>query len=299
MGLENRDYARGNTGGGGGFGGYGYAGDNWAIKYLLVANIAVFLLQQFSKQQVVVNGFMVMDDRLSNWLSLSLADIMHLELWRLVTYGFCHANFQHIFFNMFVLWMFGRLVEPIYGSKEFLAFYLTGIVISGLCHIGLQLVDGSIAGVVGASGGVNAVVFLCAMIYPRMTVLFMFIIPIEFRFLAVGYALIDLFGVLGGSQSVVAHAAHLGGAAFGVAYKYYGWRILPLFNFRKWNRPRRPPRANPDIHAYRPPEKPQSSNLDSRVDEILIKIQQHGEASLTDEERQILTDASNKYKNRP
>jgi membrane associated rhomboid family serine protease len=291
MGLENRDYARSGSGGGG----YGGSGDSWAIKYLLIANIAIFLLQQFSKQPGQFGDV----DQISNYLSLSLGDLMHLQVWRLVTYGFCHANFQHIFFNMFVLWMFGRIVEPIYGSKEFLAFYLTGIVISGLCHVAIQLVDGNAAGVIGASGGVNAVVFLCAMIYPRMKVLFMFVIPIEFRFLAVGYALIDLFGMISPGQSVVAHAAHLGGAAFGIAYKYYGWRIMPLLSFGNWKMPKRSPKPNPNIRAYRPPEPPASQNLDSRVDEILIKIQEHGEASLTDEERKILTDASDQYKNRP
>ncbi len=298
MGFENRDYARsGNSGGYGG--GYGNSGGNWAINYLLVANIAVFLLQQLSKQPVNAGGFIVMDDQISNYLSLSLRSLEQFQIWRLVTYGFCHGSFMHIFFNMYVLWMFGRIVEPIYGSKEFLAFYLTGVVVSGLCHVGIQLVDGNVAGVIGASGGVNAVVFLCAMLYPRMTILFMFVIPIEFRFLAVGYALIDLFGVLSPGDSVIAHAAHLGGAAFGVAYKYFGWRIMPLLSFGNWKMPKRGPKSNPNIRAYQPPESPPSQNLDSRVDEILIKIQEQGEASLTDEERKILTDASKKYKNRP
>ncbi|WP_339908754.1 rhomboid family intramembrane serine protease [Symmachiella dynata] len=294
MGFENRDYARsGNSGGYGG--GYGNSGGNWAINYLLVANIAIFLLQQFSRPPGAMGG----GDPVSDYLSLSLNSLEHFQVWRIVTYGFCHGGFQHIFFNMFVLWMFGRIVEPIYGSKEFLAFYLTGIVISGLCHVAIQLVDGSDSPVIGASGGVNAVVFLCAMLYPRMTILFMFVIPIEFRFLAVGYALIDLFGVISPGDSVIAHAAHLGGAAFGVAYKYFGWRIMPLLSFGNWKMPKRRPKPNPEIRPYRPPESPPSQNLDSRVDEILIKIQEQGEASLTDEERKILTDASKKYKNRP
>ncbi len=167
MGIENRDYVR--RGSGGNYGrGFGNPGDNWAINFLLIANVAVFILQNMDLGGV------------TDALELSLWDIQHFQIWRLVTYGFCHGGIWHIAINMYVLWMFGRLVEPIYGSREFLAFYLVGIVISGLCHIGIQLVDGSLNPVIGASGGVNAVVFLCAMLYPRMTVLFMFdSIPVD------------------------------------------------------------------------------------------------------------------------
>lgn len=281
MGIENRDYVR--RGSGGNYGrGFGNPGDNWAINFLLIANVAVFILQNMDLGGV------------TDALELSLWDIQHFQIWRLVTYGFCHGGIWHIAINMYVLWMFGRLVEPIYGSREFLAFYLVGIVISGLCHIGIQLVDGSLNPVIGASGGVNAVVFLCAMLYPRMTVLLMFVIPVEFRFLAVGFALYDLFGALNPGDSIIAHTAHLGGAAFGVAYKYFGWRITPWLQFGNWKMPKRRPKADPEIRAYRPPEE----NLDGRVDEILIKIQKQGEQSLTDEERKILTEASDRYKNR-
>ncbi len=295
MGIENRDYVRGGGGGtGGSYGGYAAAGDYWAVKFLLIANIAVFILQN-----VWVGGanFHQPAGVVTQYLQLSLTDIQNFQLWRFVTYGFCHGSLMHIFFNMFVLWMFGRLVEPIYGSREFLAFYLTGVVFSGLCFIVIQRFNGGLNPVIGASGGVNSVVFLCAMIYPRMTVLFMFVIPVEFRFLAIGYALIDLFGAINPQQgSVIAHSAHLGGAAFGVAYKYFGWRIMPLLQFRRrnWKLPKRRPKPNPEIRAYRPPEE----NLESRVDEILVKIQQQGEQSLTDEERQVLTDASQRYKDR-
>jgi len=286
MGLENRDYAR-SSGRGGGFGesaDVSHSQGYWAIKYIIIANIVVFVLQAATQD----SGF------IQNALSLSLDDLKQFQVWRLLTYGFCHGNLQHILWNMVALFFLGRYVEPLYGSKEFLAFYLTGIVISGICHVGLEVVQGGHSSVIGASGGVNAVVFLCAMIYPTLTMLFMFVIPVQLRFLAVGYALIDLFGVINPRGSVVAHAAHLGGAAFGVAYKYYGWRILPLFQFRNWKLPKRGPKPNANVRIHRPPEE----NIDSRVDEILVKIQNEGEGSLTDEERRILTEASKRYKNR-
>ncbi len=206
----------------------------------------------------------------------------------------------HIVFNMYFLWMFGRLVEPIYGSREFLAFYLTAIVVSGFCFLGVRGVGQIDAELIGASGAVMAVVFLAAMHYPREKVYVMFVIPLEFRWLAVLYALGDLFGFVR-AEGNIAHVAHLGGAAFGVAYKYYGWRMYGI-----WNRLRggiRLPRlrSRPKVRLYKPSGSSYGTSrrdLDSQVDRILDKISKQGEASLTDDERELLKQASRKYKKR-
>ncbi len=278
MGIHSRDYIRERRPGDP----FGRHSDQWAIKYLLIANIVVFLFQNASP---AVTG----------WLSLSLSHLFpSFQIWRLVTYGFCHANLQHLAINLFVLWMFGRAIEPIYGSREFLAFFLAAVVVSGICHLGVQFLESSAAGVIGASGGVMAVVFLTAMVYPRMKVLLFFVIPIELRWLAVMYAVADVAGFIERGSSV-AHAAHLGGAAFGVAYKYYNWRIS-----RAWDRLRDSARTSsrrlsrPEVRLHHPVQE----DLDEQVDAILEKIHQQGEASLTDWEREILKTASRKYKNR-
>ena len=282
MGIYSRDYIRerrpGDT--------FGGSSDQWAIRFLLIANIVVFVLQ---------NGM----PALTNWLSLSLADLFpKFQIWRLVMYGFCHdarpGHLTHIIFNMFILWMFGRAIQPIYGSREFLAFFLAGVVISGVCHVGVQFFEPGTGGVIGASGGVMAVVFLTAMVYPRMKVLLFFVIPIQLRWLAVMYAVADVMGFIQGESSV-AHAAHLGGAAFGIAYKYYGWRVSRL-----WDRLRGSMRTSssrlsrPKVRLYRPGQE----DLDKQVDAILEKIHEQGEASLTDQEREILKTASQKYRKR-
>ena len=124
MGIYSRDYIRDQRPSGG----FGVPGGQWAIKYLLIANIAVFFLQNLGPPEQGV---------VANWLALSRQDLFpSFQIWRLVTYGFCHGSLEHVAFNLFVLWMFGRAVEPILGSKEFLAFYLSGVVISGsaCCH---------------------------------------------------------------------------------------------------------------------------------------------------------------------
>lgn len=284
MGIESRDYLRHGNGGGGNYRTFQMSSGGWAIKYLIIANVIVFLLELMAPETV-------------NLLALQRdAALSSFQIWRFLTYGFCHstASLGHIFFNMFILWMFGRSVEPVLGSREFLAFYLISVVISGICHIAI-----SPNPVIGASGGVMAVVFLTAMYFPRMTVLLMFVFPIELRWLAVMYAVVDLFGFMNPRGDSVAHFAHLGGAAFGVAYKYYGWNLTRTFQ-GKWSRfqSNRAVRKS-KFKVYSEPEPHLNrASLDERVDAILEKISREGEASLTDQERELLKEASSKYKKR-
>jgi membrane associated rhomboid family serine protease len=280
MGIYSRDYLRDAEPGSP----YGGAAQLWAIKFLLIANVAVFVLQNMVPGATEV-------------LSLNLHDLSSFQVWRLLTYGFCHAtqSLSHLLFNMLALWMFGRAVEPIYGSREFLGFYLVGIFLSGLAHVAVQAVTQSGAGVIGASGGVMAVVFLTAMHFPRMTVLLFFIIPIELRWLAVLYAVADTLGMFQGESSV-AHAAHLAGAAFGVLYQRNHWHVTGWWDRVKGlaRLPRRGGR--PKVRIFNPER--DARDLDEQVDAILAKISEHGEASLTDREREILSEASRRYRKR-
>ena len=329
-------------------------GGYWAVKYIIIANIAVFVIQMMIAEstnwldlrqaekistatgfyeQKLVDGrpptrirlrtdakpdaelepgtpvtqlgarygehtLVIWDGRsgVVRQDALTVDPLRSWQLaWRLLTSGFCHdtGNLMHILFNMLVLFFFGRMIEPLYGSKEFLLFFLCGIVISGIGHVAWQVVVGQNIPAVGASGGVMAVVFLAAMIYPRQRVLLMFVIPVELRILAVIYAFVDVIGALN-PGSGTAHWAHLGGAAFGVAYKYFGWNISGLwqsvrrrFQFSNF-------KPSPKIRVYRP-EEPEDE-IDSRVDMLLEKISKHGESSLTDAERDFLAEASRRYR---
>jgi rhomboid family protein len=367
MGLENRDYIRESPPPAGfGIGPRGY----WAVKFLLIANIVVFVLQLAGRNPAASPVTQWLDLRLAQQVATTVApadaafykidlengrpprnvslpvqgaanapDIPagtsvepvgvsygHYTLvrwegryglvrteslsatvttsywqlaWRLLTYGFCHGGFYHILFNMFVLWMFGRLIEPIFGSLEFLLFFLAGVVVSGLAHVGYILAMGTNIPAVGASGGVMAVVFLTAMIYPREKVYIFGIIPMEMRVMAVLYAVIDVVGALN-PHSGTAHWAHLGGAAFGVAYHHYHWRLSGFWiGLRKRFSGAGPRGPRPRVRVYQPEEpEPQNSDIDAQVDRLLEKISQHGEASLTDKERTFLAEASRRYRKR-
>lgn len=281
MGIYSRDYIREEPRGG--FMGGG--GDFWAVKVLIAINVVVYLLQNMSGSNV------------TELFGLSLPDIVPgCQVWRLLTYGFCHDLYSvgHLAFNMLALWVFGRMVEPIYGPREFLAFYLTAIVASGLCFIGFDFGRAQPGFVVGASGGIAAIVVLCAMHFPKLEILLMFVIPIQLRWLAVLYLVGDLTGMLGGANDNIARAAHLGGAAFGFAYYRFGWKLMNLWPSAKNVRSMARSVTREKLRVYTPPPE----DLDKQVDEILAKISAEGEASLSDRERQILKDASRRYKDR-
>lgn len=219
------------------------------------------------------------------------------QAYQLLTYGFLHdvGDFRHILFNMISLWFFGRLVEQRYGSREFLAFFLAAVVVAGLVWLLAELVSnrGLAPGpfMLGASGGVSAVLILFAMNYPQQTVLFMFFIPMKMWLLAVILVAVDALGFVHGSHGV-AFSAHLGGAAFGYLYYRWGRRLenwLPTgINLKRL-------KPGPKLRVLDPDE----ADVDERrMDEILKKIQDHGQESLTRGERRFLQQESRKYQQR-
>jgi membrane associated rhomboid family serine protease len=301
MGIYDREYYRDDPPGGFGLMG----GVAPACKRLIIINVVVYLVQ------VVTRGSNPMADvGITRWLDLDpVSFFQSFQVWRIVTYAFCHATETpwHIFFNMLFLWWFGHPLEAMYGSKEFTRFYLAAAVISGACHLALGLAIGQLSPAIGASGAVMAVTMVYAMYYPRQVIYIMFLIPVELRWIVLFYVIVDLHPVLlalGGvdSRDGVAHAAHLGGLLYGFLYKRHDLRFSELF--KGWERSARPGavkrmfrRRPANVQLYEPPtEAERDTNLDRRVDEILAKISAEGEASLTDEERTLLKEASRRYK---
>ena len=131
---------------------------------------------------------------------------------QLITYMFMHGGFQHIFFNMFALWMFGRTLEQVWGPKRFLSYYM-------VCGIGAGLMT-----TVGASGAIYGILLAFGMLFPNSQ---MFVFPIPFpvkaKYFVMGYAALEIFLGLGASTDGVAHFAHLGGMIFGFILIMY-WR---------------------------------------------------------------------------
>lgn len=289
MGIYDREYYRRTTSGSALFGGMAPV-----CKGLILANFLVFVAQVLTYRHPV---------DVTQWLELKPDLVVsQFQIWRLLTAAFCHApnSLFHILFNMLFLWWFGQALEAMYGSREFLTFYLTAAMLASLGFVGLAAYTRDATPMIGASGAVMAVVMLYSLYYPRHKILLFFVIPVEIRWVAVGYVIFSTMPVLqalgeGVVQGQTAHVAHLAGLAYGYLYKRYDLRFGHWFdNFRlpRLSRTFGPRRK---LRVYR---EPQEDSLDKRVDEILAKISQQGEASLTDEERNTLIQASRRYQNR-
>lgn len=172
--------------------------------------------------------------------------------WQPLTYMFMHADFGHLFFNMFAVLMFGPALEDRWGSRQFLIYYLiTGmgaafmqeltwmIALNKLSQLDL-ITAASYANMVvtiGASGAVFGILLAFAWFFPEVRMFILFIpIPIRARTLVIIYALIELFsGVAPIPGDKVAHFAHLGGMIFGwIIILLWRWLKVPGFDAPGW-----------------------------------------------------------------
>ena len=141
------------------------------------------------------------------------------QWYRLLSYGFVHANFQHLLFNMVTLFFFGRIIEDVItdriGAVGFVLFYLGGLLASILPSYGEHRDDPAYRSL-GASGAVSAVLFAFILFQP-WAMIYVFFFPVPAIVYAVLYASYTLWASRRGGDSVN-HSAHLWGAAYGVAF---------------------------------------------------------------------------------
>lgn len=137
------------------------------------------------------------------------------EVWQLITYGFLHGSDWHLFFNMFAFWMFGTVVEEVWGSRRFMLYYFACVIGAGLVQ--LYFSYGTGVSTVGASGGVFGLLLAFGMLFPNEKIYFILCpIPIKAKYFVLGYGAVELALGVTTTDSGVAHFAHLGGMLFGV-----------------------------------------------------------------------------------
>ena len=184
---------------------------------LLIANVLVFLLQSQTGD--------VLDVGFGLWpLGQGFAP------WQIVTYGFLHGGFAHIFFNMLGLYMFGSDIERLFGSRYFLAYYFACLVSAALCQlVVVSLAGGPPIATVGASGALYGLLLAFGMYFPRrMVMLIIPPIPMPARVFVIVFGGLELlFGVTGTADGV-AHFAHLGGMLGGWLVIQYRRRGFPF-----------------------------------------------------------------------
>ncbi len=172
------------------------------VLNLIIINAIVFLAQ------LVFDSTWQLTDR----IALYPYNSGFFEPYQLVTHMFAHGGWLHIIFNMYALWLFGSVLERIWGPKKFLIFYLVCGLAAGLT----QMFFVSTGAAIGASGAIMGLLAGFAYTFPNTE---FYIIPIPFpikaKWMAAIYACIDLFGGFSGGDNI-AHFAHIGGLVMGL-----------------------------------------------------------------------------------
>jgi membrane associated rhomboid family serine protease len=183
---------------------------------LIVANVAMFLLQSVAENILAP---------LALWpLGASRYSGIGFAPWQLVTYAFLHGSLTHLAFNMFALYMFGGAIERVFGPRRYLAYYAVCILSAALTQLLVAAMTGEFYPTIGASGGVFGLLLAYGLYFPNNRVMLLFPpIPMPARVFVFLYAALELVLGVTGTQSGVAHFAHLGGMIGGFAMLRW-WR---------------------------------------------------------------------------
>ncbi len=241
--------------------------------------------------------------------------VFGLGFWRLIGFQFLHANLTHLIFNMIGLYFFGPMVERYLGSKRYLAFYLLcgicGALLYGVLNLGGALTsmytgasvqipgllfDDMATPLIGASAGVYGVIMAGAFLVPNATVLLFFILPMRLATLAYFIVGIAIFTLLTRGENAGGEAAHIGGALAGFYFIRHPKHLHGFFDFLG--------RIDPTSHHYRGKGAPMRARAMAKgakrigspnraaVDRVLDKVHNQGLASLTEKEKRLLREAS-------
>jgi membrane associated rhomboid family serine protease len=272
MGIYDRDYTQQDD-----FTSYGRSGGvRWGlpqtspvVAYLLIANVAVFLIGLIPP----------VGDFLFGWLALDTTSAVSiLEVWRLISYQFLHNGFWHIFFNMLGLFFMGPTLERHWGSKRFLQFYLICGTAGGLFYILLSATHVLSAGMmIGASGAILGILAACAILFPHFVVFFL-IFPVPIRIAAIILIILYIFNIATAGRNAGGDAAHIAGMITGAIY-VFSQPALERFRLKRksgaWEK---------KMAGYRA--------LQIEVDRILEKVHKSGIQSLTRSEKKTLQQAT-------
>lgn len=195
------------------------------VKWLLIINTALFVVYYLAAHSGFHSYFFPF------WLTPRWV-VEGFAFWQLFTYMFLHdpGGFTHILFNMLALWMFGKDLEAVWGTKRFLQYYFVCGVGAGLCVVVLNLLFGSLdSRTIGASGAIYGLLLAFGMLFPDTTVLFSFLFPIKAKYFVMIIGAIAFLSTFGSTGDGVSHVAHLGGMIWGYAYLKSGYLKVDMF----------------------------------------------------------------------
>ena len=204
-----------------------------AIRHIIVINVLVMIMAYLN------------EDFMYEHFALFYPTSQFFRWWQPVTHMFMHGGFWHLFFNMYTLFIFGSVLERVWGTRKFLIFYFVTGLGAAAIHTGVewiqmqswltQAAEGSMAAqsaihvlkltpTVGASGAIYGVLMGYAMLYPDSVLTLLFPpISMKAKWFVLIFAAIELLTGVTGTGGGIAHFAHLGGLIFGFLLILY-WK---------------------------------------------------------------------------
>jgi membrane associated rhomboid family serine protease len=202
------------------------------IKNLLIINGLIFLAQNTFAGPTSTFSF-------EDYFALHAWESSFFKPWQLITHMFLHGNFGHILGNMFALWMFGSILENLWGPKRFLLFYFlcgVGAAVIHLFILSYQLLHITNeyeqflkinTATLGASGAVFGILIAFVYLFPNTYIYIYFLFPIKAKWLGGLYFAFELYKAIQNSAGDnVARWAHVGGALVGFV-------LVAIWNKRK------------------------------------------------------------------
>jgi len=276
------------------------------LMKLIYINVTVFILVNIVlvvAQLSNNSGFILNHGEDLYLASTSNTTLLLSRPWSIITYMFTHIDFWHMFFNMLILFIFGRIFNSFLGQRKLLSIYLMGGVAGFLLYIisfnVLPALDPD-STIVGASAAIMAIVVALGVYVPNYTINLLLIGPIKMQYIALFYVVLD-FVSLRFMDNTGGHIGHLGGAILGLVwawnYKVNKDISLPVERFLDWffnlfkpgkrkfkvvkNAGTRVPKSDENFNADK-------KQRQQRVDAILDKISKAGYDSLSKEEKDFL-----------
>ena len=260
------------------------------LQKLIVINIIFFIIP------LLLNTFLwlfeLKDISILDYFVVE-ADIMSLifKPWSLITYGFLHGSFSHLFWNMIMLFYFGNILVNYFGDKRLLNVFFNGILFGGIIYIIsynlFPVFTGVSSKMIGSSAGVMAILFYITSYNPNHTIRFFFL-NIKLLYIAIFLLLMDIIQIP--VENSGGHIAHLGGALIGFLMfrSFKGIDFVDIYTNLSTKKNNKKIKRNKTFSG---------SNFDQKkIDSILDKISESGYESLTKEEKNYLFKASNKKK---
>ncbi len=266
-----------------------YLTSKTVVEKIILINIIIYLCPFLFK--TILFLFQINDFSIINWFTIdaNLNEFI-LKPWSLLTYGFLHGSFSHIFWNMVIFYYFGNIVQDIFGEKFLVNLFISGIIVGGLTYFVSYNLFPAFKGInsvmIGASAGVMSVLFFLTAYNPKYPIRIIFF-DVKILYIAIFLIFYDITQIpLNNSGG---HIAHIGGAAWGY-YSFLNYNkenniiksFLSFFNFKKNNKV-----------SF---DKESNNFNQKKIDEILDKISSSGYDSLSNSEKDYLFKAGKNNK---